>query len=238
VTQGDIGPKYTFMTEQSHTRSDPPPTRAERARAALLAEALPEAAFEGWNQATLHRAAAAAGLSEGEVQLYCPGGVLDLLETWSRAADEEARQAIASSGANRIRDKVTQAVLIRLEQYAGEEEAAGRARARLLLPDALDRGARLLWSTSDMIWRAIGDRSTDANFYSKRTILSGVYASTLAIWLDERDPEKPKTQDFLDRRIDNVMQFEKVKGQWRKASATFPNLAGLASTLRYGFDRR
>jgi ubiquinone biosynthesis protein COQ9 len=226
------------MTEEAQTRSDPPPTRAERARAAMLAEALPEAAFEGWNDATLRRAADAAGYSEGEVQLYCPGGVLDLLETWSRNADEAAREAIAANGANRIRDKVTQAVLIRLEQYAGEEEAAGRARARLLLPDALDRGARLLWSTSDMIWRAIGDRSTDANFYSKRAILSGVYASTLAIWLDERDPDKPKTREFLDRRIDNVMQFEKVKGQWRKASANFPDLAGLASTLRYGFDRR
>ena len=226
------------MTEQTDTRDDPPPTRADAARAAILAEALPEAAFDGWNQATLMRAAEAAGYSEGEVQLYCPGGVLDLIETWSRTADEDARIAIANSGANRIRDKVTQGVLLRLEQYDGEEEAAARARARLLLPDALDRGARLLWSTSDMIWRAIGDASTDANFYSKRTILSGVYASTLAIWLDERDPDKPDTKAFLDRRIDNVMQFEKVKGQWRKATSNLPDLAGLASTLRYGFDRR
>lgn len=226
------------MTESRDDRPDPPPTRAETARAALLAEALPEAAFEGWNAATLRRAADAAGYSAGEVELYCPGGVLDLIETWSRTADETARAAIAASGANRIRDKVSQGVLLRLEQYAGEEEAAARARARLLLPDALDRGGRLLWSTSDMIWRAIGDRSTDANFYSKRAILSGVYATTLAIWLDERDPDKPKTKAFLDRRIDNVMQFEKVKAQWRKASANLPDLAGLASTLRYGFDRR
>ena len=226
------------MSEHSETRDDPPPTRAEAARAAILAEALPEAAFEGWSQATLDRAAQAAGYSEGEVQLYCPGGVLDLIETWSRTADEDARLAIAHSGANRIRDKVTEGVLLRLEQYAGEEEAAARARARLLLPDGLDRGARLLWSTSDMIWRAIGDTSTDANFYSKRAILSGVYASTLAVWLDERDPDKPDTRAFLDRRIDNVMQFEKVKGQWRKATANLPDFAALASTLRYGFDRR
>ena len=226
------------MSEHSETRDDPPPTRAEAARAAILAEALPEAAFEGWSQATLDRAAQAAGYSEGEVQLYCPGGVLDLIESWSRTADEDARLAIAHSGANRIRDKVTQGVLLRLEQYAGEEEAAARARARLLLPDGLDRGARLLWSTSDMIWRAIGDTSTGANFYSKRAILSGVYASTLAVWLDERDPDKPDTRAFLDRRIDNVMQFEKVKGQWRKATANLPDFAALASTLRYGFDRR
>lgn len=212
--------------------------RADAARAALLREALPEAAFDGWSESTLRRAAEAAGYNAGEVELYCPGGVLDLLETWSRNADEAARVQIEHSGANRIRDKVSQGVLLRLGQYDGEEEAASRARARLLLPDAMDRGARLLWSTSDMIWKAIGDTSTDANFYSKRTILSGVYASTLAIWLDERDPDKPKTKAFLDRRIDNVMQIEKAKAQWRKVSANLPDFAGVASTLRYGLDRR
>ncbi|MGJ3230214.1 MAG: COQ9 family protein [Oceanicaulis sp.] len=228
------------MTE---TQTDPAfepreKTRAEAKREALLEAILPEAAFDGWNAASLKRAAETAGISEGEVELYAPGGVLDLIETWSRTADAQARAEIEANGANRIRDKVTQAVMIRLAQYDGEEEAAERARARLLLPDALDRGARLLWSTSDMIWKAIGDKSTDANFYSKRTILSGVYASTLAVWIGDDDPAKAKTRAFLDRRIDNVMQFEKAKASWRKVSANLPDVTGLASSLRYGFSRR
>ncbi|MEQ8403651.1 MAG: COQ9 family protein [Oceanicaulis sp.] len=213
-------------------------TRAELRRDALLEAMLPEAAFDGWNEASLARAAEAAGVSEGEVELYCPGGVLDLIETWSRTADDAARAEIEAAGANRIRDKVTQAVMIRLSQYEGEEDAAERARARLLLPDALDRGARLLWSTSDMIWKAIGDKSTDANFYSKRAILSGVYASTLAVWIGDDDPDKARTRTFLDRRIDNVMQIEKAKANWRKVSANLPDVTGLASSLRYGFSRR
>lgn len=213
-------------------------TRAETKREALLEAMLPEAAFDGWNETSLKRAAVAVGVSEGEVELYCPGGVLDLIETWSRGADEAARAEIEASNANRIRDKVTQAVMIRFSHYEGEEEAAERARARLLLPDALDRGARLLWSTSDMIWKAIGDKSTDANFYSKRAILSGVYASTLAVWIGDDDPDKAKTRAFLDRRIDNVMQIEKAKASWRKVSAGLPDVTGLASSLRYGFSRR
>lgn len=228
---------YDPMTQtQDHSRDYP---RARAAREALLKAALPEAAFEGWSEATLQRAAGIAGISEGEVELYCPGGVLDILETWSREADAAARTLIeAEPRPNRIRDKAARAVMIRLDQYQGEEEAAARARARLLLPDALDRGARLLWATSDTIWRAIGDTSTDGNFYSKRAILSGVYASTLAIWLDEADPDKPKTRDFLDRRIENVMQFEKAKAQWRKATENLPSLTGLAARLRYGPGRR
>ena len=53
--------------------------RAAAARRALLEAAIPEAAFEGWNEAMLARAGDIAGLSEGEIELYCPGGVLDLL---------------------------------------------------------------------------------------------------------------------------------------------------------------
>ncbi len=210
-------------------------SRADAVRAAILEAALAEAPFEGWNDAMLARAADHAGHGEGDIALYLPGGVIDLLAFWSESADASAEAAIRESAQPmKIREKITRAVLLRLEQYAGEEDAADRARARLLLPDAAARGARLLWSTSDMIWRAIGDTSTDGNFYSKRTILSGVYASTLAMFLRENDPAKPNTKAFLDRRIQNVMEFEKVKAQARKLTCRLPNLVELAARARYG----
>lgn len=39
------------------------------------------------------------------------------------------------------------------------------------------------------------------------------------MWFDDDTPELQATQAFLDRRIDNVMQFEKVKGKVTKAMA-------------------
>ena len=238
VTRAARRPMFIAMTDTDTAFDAPRKTRAEIARDALLDAALPEAAFDGWSSATLRQAASSAGLSEGEVELYCPDGVLDLIETWSRRADAAARARIEAEPANRIRDRIAAAVMIRLSELEGHEEAAERARARLLLPDALDRGARLLWASSDMIWKAIGDRSTDANFYSKRAILSGVYASTFAIWVGDAEPDKARTRAFLDRRIENVMQIESAKAGWRKLTAGLPDLAGLAATLRYGFPRR
>ncbi|KAA5803539.1 COQ9 family protein [Alkalicaulis satelles] len=212
--------------------------RADAARNALVDAALIHAGFDGWTAATLARAGADAGLSAGEVELYCPGGVLDLIETWFARCDDAAAAAIAADPAGKVRARVTNGVMARLDAMAGHEDAARRARARLLLPDGLDRGARLVWATADMIWRALGDPSTDGNFYSKRAILSGVYASTLAVWLDEDDPAKPRTRAFLDRRIANVMEFEKVKAGWRKAQAGFPDLFALAGRARYGARSR
>ena len=225
------------MTE---TKETPRTSRADAARAKLLDAALPHAAFDGWSEAMLDMAAEDAGLSKGEVQLYLPRGVIDLIETWSRAldAEAEARLAAADLASMKIREKVTFGVLARLEAIGDHEEAARRARARLSLPDMAADGPRLVWATSDMIWRAIGDPSTDWNFYSKRTILSGVYTTTLAMWLGDQSEDKAEARAFLDRRIQNVMDFEKTKAKVTKFADSLPDPTGLLARMRYGFGPR
>lgn len=214
-------------------------TRADTARLALLEAILPHAVFDGWNEASLAAAAKDAGMSTGEVQLYLTGGVLDLIGFWSLELDRQARETIedADLAAMKIRERVTFAVRRRLEAIGSDEEAARKARARLLLPDAAGLGAKLVWTTSDMIWRALGDPSTDFNFYTKRMTLSAVYTSSLTAWLADMSEDKAEAAAFLDRRIGNVMQFEKVKAQVRKATSGLPDPAGLLAKLRYGLGR-
>ena len=209
-------------------------------RDTLLQAMLAHAAFDGWNAETLKRAQDECGIDAHTTHLACPRGELDLIAHWSMRLDEAARTAILDLdlASMKIRDKVTQGVLARLEAIDADEEAARRARARLLLPDAGHEASRLVWATSDMIWRAIGDQSADFNYYSKRTILSGVYATTLAVWLNEADLDKPHSRDFLARRIQNVMDFEKAKFQVKKITDRLPDPTGILGRLRYGFGPR
>ena len=58
---------------------------------------------------------------------------------------------------------------------------------------------------------ALGDTSEDINWYSKRASLSAVYGATVLYWLGDDSTGHEATWDFLDRRIENVMQFEKAK---------------------------
>ena len=46
--------------------------------------------------------------------------------------------------------------------------------------------------------------------------LSGVYSSVVLYWLGDTSDDDAATWEFLDRRIANVMQFEKTKAQLRK----------------------
>tara|TARA_R110002096_G_scaffold16276_3_gene55831 strand:- start:457 stop:1119 length:663 start_codon:yes stop_codon:yes gene_type:complete len=206
----------------------------------LLDAMLTHAAFDGWNTHSLSLAAKDCGLSDGEVALAAPRGVLDLIAHWSARSDAEARTAIEAADLKsmKIRERVTFAVQTRLDTIGHDDEAARKARARLLLPDAGTMGAELIWATSDMIWRALGDPSTDVNFYTKRLTLSAVYGSSLAAWLGDQSIDKAEAKAFLDRRIENVMQFEKFKAQTRKLTSGLPDPAEMLAKLRYGFDRR
>ena len=211
-------------------------TQVDKKRDLILEAALKIAPFEGWTDLTVKRAAREAGLEIGAQSLYFEKGLAELLDYWADKLDSETATQIAALDLSemRIRDRITQSVLIRLQALSVHEEAARRASTRLVLPDLAATGLGQLWRSADTIWTAIGDTSTDANYYSKRTILAGVIGATLPVWLSDTDPDKLKARDFLDDRIANVMSFEKLKGQVRSATKDLPNPAELLGQLRYG----
>ena len=117
----------------------------------------------------------------------------------------------------RIRDKITLAVRIRLEQNVEHREASRLALAYLLQPAHTGEAAASVWRTIDTIWYAIGDRSSDFNFYSKRGLLAAVYISTFFTWLNDDSKGFTKTWSFLDQRIADVMKGPKIRCQAEKA---------------------
>ncbi len=213
-----------------------PMTSPDQIRDQILDAALKIAPFEGWTTLTLKRAVRDVGLPEGSDQLYFEAGVGGILDHWAARLDTQAQIKIEALdlGTLKIRQRVTQGVLARLEVIDGNEEAARRASSRLVLPDLTATGVKQLWQAADMIWRAIGDTSTDANYYSKRVILSAVIGSVLPIWLSDQSEDKAQARAFLDARIENVMSFETMKWRLKSATKDLPNPAEILGQLRYG----
>ncbi|MEO7364950.1 MAG: COQ9 family protein, partial [Sphingomicrobium sp.] len=67
---------------------------------------------------------------------------------------------------------------------------------------------------------------------TKRMTLGAVYASTLLTWLDDDSDKRAETAAFLDRRIDDVMKFEKWKAEW-KGSGQHLSVSRFLGRLRY-----
>ena len=205
-------------------------------RDAILKAALKIAPFEGWTNLTLKRAVRNAGYPDGSGELYFEDGVADLLNHWSDALNAKTEKKIKQLDIEnlKIRERVTQGVLIRLQAIDHHEEAARRASSRLILPDLAATGVRQIWNAADIIWRAIGDTSTDANYYSKRAILSSVIGATLPVWLSDQSDDKATARAFLNARIENVMEFEKLKWRVKGLTKNMPEPAEILGQLRYG----
>lgn len=209
---------------------------SQRLRARLL-EVLPaHVGALGWSVAALQAAAREAGMTEGELALAAPDGVVDMIDAFTDRADQAMLAALAEADLKRmkIRERVTFAVQQRLLVQAPFKAAAQKVTLALALPSRASLGPRLIWRTADRIWRALGDPSTDFNFYSKRAILAGVLASTYARWFTDDSADHAATFAFLADRIGNVMQIEKLKAQAKPLAEAAGLWAGLAARARYG----
>lgn len=199
----------------------------ERAQERLLQAALAHVAFDSWSQRTLMAAMAESGVAPGLARALFPRGGVDMALAWHRRGDRAMAEALAASdlAGLKFRDRVTKAVRLRLE-LAGPRDILRRSSSLFGLPTHLAEGAGLIWGTADAIWTALDDTSRDINWYSKRATLSAVYAATLLFWLGDDSEGQADSWAFLDRRIENVMQFEKAKAGFRENSLGKALLAG------------
>jgi len=193
------------------TRSD------EALRKAVLGAALARAT--PFSEKLLAEAGNDTAIGSGERARLFPEGVASLIAFYSLEVDRELEERLAALdlSAMSVRKRISTAVLTRVAILKPHKDTARRAAAHLSLPPNLALAARLVCHTVDTMWRATGDLSTDFNFYSKRAILAGVYTATLMRWFS--DPDEHATEAFLAARIENVLQFEKLKARMRKQAA-------------------
>ena len=203
---------------------------------ATLAPLIPaHAAFDGWNEAALAMAAAELEIPADRARLAFPGGAMAMIDAWFDAIDKATLLAFPPEriAALKIRERIRDLLLFRLAAVGPHKEALRRAVAILAMPHNGLAGARLAWRSADRIWRIAGDRASDFNHYSKRTILVGVYGSTLLAFLDDESEDMAETRAFLDRRIGEVMRFEQAKARWKGSKSYRPSLSRFLGRLRY-----
>lgn len=194
----------------------------------LLDAALSHVAFDGWSPATFNAAIIDSGVDRAVAKTLCPRGAVDLAIAYHQRGDAAMVKALELSDLSsmRFRDKVAHAIRLRLK-VINDKEAVRRGTTLFALPHMAADGAKLVWGTADAIWNALGDTSRDVNWYTKRLTLAGVYSSVVLYWLGDDSLDTQATDAFIDRRIDDVMQFEKLKAQ-AKAN---PLLKPLTSAL-------
>lgn len=190
---------------------------------AILDAMLPHVAFDGWSQEAYAAALDDVGIDQATATSLIPRGPVALAIRFHQRGDEAMTAAMAEADLSEMRysEKVAHAIWLRL-QVAEDKEIVRRGTSLFSLPHMAPEGAKLIWGTADKIWAALGDTSDDVNWYTKRATLSGVYGSVVLFWLGDNSENHEATRAFIDRRIANVMQFEKFKADVRKNPSLQP----------------
>ncbi|WP_199252588.1 COQ9 family protein [Chachezhania sediminis] len=189
-------------------------TGFDSVRDKVLDAALLHVVFDGWSEATLKAAIADAGVEPALARAIFPRGGVDLALAYHDRGDGKMLERLAETDLSdlKFRERIAAAVRFRLEAVE-DRDLVRRGMTLFALPLYAGDGAKAVWQTCDRIWSALGDTSEDVNWYTKRATLSAVYSSTLLFWLGDDSDGSEATWAFLDRRIENVMQFETVKAK-------------------------
>ena len=192
----------------------------ERLRRELALAVGENAVFDGWTRRAVDSAAGQLGIVPVQARLAMPKTQAGMINVYIQEVDRalEAWFTPKRLKPMKIREKIRALVWHRLEIMGPAREAVRRALAILAMPQNVPLALRAGWRSADLMWRIAGDTSTDFNHYTKRMTLGAVYGSTLLVWLDDRSEGWSETAAFPDRRIDDVMRFEKFKAEWRGSS--------------------
>ena len=211
------------------------PSPFEQIRRRLALAVGEHAVFDGWSRKAVEAAAAELGVDPAQARAATPKTQAGLIDLYIQGVDRELEAWFTPERLSglKIRAKIRGLVWRRLEIMGPAREAMRSALSILAMPQNLPLALRIGWRSADVMWRIAGDTSTDFNHYTKRMTLGAVYASTLLAWLDDQSEGWSSTSGFLDRRIEDVMQFEKLKAQWRGSSERRFSPARFLGRLRY-----
>jgi ubiquinone biosynthesis protein COQ9 len=203
----------------------------------LVRAALPHVAFDGWSRAALAAAAAAEGLGPTLPARLFPHGGADAVAHFVALADREMAEELAARDLSSLRltARVALAIETRLRRWGDQREAVRRALVLLGLPHHLPLAARLAWGTADAIWVAVGERSHDFSWYTKRSSLAAVYTATLLCWLDDDETAwGEETAAFLRRRLDEAGRVTRTRTRMVSALSRLSGGGLGAAARRFG----
>lgn len=182
------------------------------ARTKIIQAALPDIVFDGWTMDTLEAAAEKAGYDAAQMHAAFEGGVIDALDAFAAYADATMLEKLGVSAPDsmRVRDRISLAVMTRFEVLEPHKEAVKESMKFWLNPLNKPRAAKIVWRSADAMWEWAGDSATDYNRYTKRTLLSGILAPAMLVWLNDHSEDMSRTRRFVEGRIANVLSLGRL----------------------------
>ena len=204
---------------------------------ALIEAMLAHVPFDGWTNAAVMAAADELEIDRQQAHALLPNGVGDAIAGFVAMGDaamvaEFDRLAQKPDGVPKgVSAKIKTLILLRLEVATPHREAVAAAMKTLARPKYAGLSLRITASSIDRMWRAAGDTSVDFSFYSKRTILAGVFATCLAWWVANPNADAAQREKFVAARLRDAAVVPKLTAPINSLAKTGIQFAGRMMNL-------
>tara|TARA_B100001559_G_C16341688_1_gene548338 strand:+ start:74 stop:679 length:606 start_codon:yes stop_codon:yes gene_type:complete len=150
-----------------------------------------------------------------------PNGFKSLMTEVNQIINERIRSEKPPKNFRTLRthEKVIFFVLRRLEIFS-EILDKHKFFRETLKPFVFLNTSKTLFHIADEIWFLSGDKSTDYNYYTKRFLLMKIYALTFSFFIFDRSKNFQNTKKFLEKQIELVLGFGKLKQKFIKKTKT------------------
>ncbi|MGI4776215.1 MAG: COQ9 family protein [Janthinobacterium lividum] len=175
-----------------------------------IVECLPY--FE-WDRQLIREAEANCGFNEGYCWILFGNKLENVISFYEEWQDELMSNLLSSREPSiKVREKISDALKIRIK-YCSSKKNISKNRIFFLKPKNYALGTKLAWQTCDKIWHYAGDNSIDFNYYSKRSLLFGVYLSSLNYYINDQSDDCQKTDQFIDQALAKIINLASLKSK-------------------------
>ncbi|MFK8040518.1 MAG: COQ9 family protein [Rickettsiaceae bacterium] len=167
-----------------------------------------------WHQNLIDNANDQCGFSPNYHRILFPDAIKQIILEFSYFNDQSMISYLQENHRDEksIRAKIASALDFRIIQTypksKSQKELFNHIGYTALYPDIAFKCAL---KTCDEIWRCAGDKSTDWNYYSKRSILLSIYLRAILIYIADESDESAITKTFIRDSLDNTVKFGKLK---------------------------
>ena len=190
----------------------------------ILLNAIEIAIFDGWSSKTLLEASLLCGVNSIDTKKLFPRGGLDLARYYHEYEDDLFLNSLRKIDFNNLSqfEKIELSLLKRFEIISVNKEAFRRSMSLFALPFHQIEGLNLVFSTCDLIWVEIGDKSLEYDWYTKRLILAGIYSRVFLFFFNNNNQNE--LENLLDLNLKRVAKIPQLKSKINIVKEYLPKL--------------
>ncbi len=180
----------------------------EQQRTQFIEELVPFVSAEGWLERVMADVSESLWQDRIRYRLLF-NDISEIVKYFENQEDIKMLQKIGKKKEGEsVRGHIGLMLKCRIKEISGGRKMHQHLKEFYLSLKHISDVPKAVWNTSDVIWKAAGDKSLDMNYYSKRFLLSSVYTMAIKHYLDD----KPDVDGYIDDALNKVVKIaQKLK---------------------------